>query len=211
LIRVNDRWTDRIVAALEAAGVPLDDDELASRLGASQRQTINIVCRRLESAGRLSRLPGPRGKNVNSLVINGSNAPPASPDAPQPPATTLLTEDEVKAATKTYLENHGWSVTIAWGRAHGIDIEAHRGTEHLYLEAKGESGNTAQQVSYFIGALGELVQRLRDPTAIYGVALPDNGQYRRLVERLPRLAWERLNLTVLLVDKADRVSVQARR
>jgi hypothetical protein len=101
-----------------------------------------------------------------------------------------------------------WSVTVAWGRDRGIDVEAHRGTEDLYLEAKGEAANSPQQVNYFLGALGELVQRLRDPTAGYGLGLPDNPQYRRLVERLPELARQRLNLTVLFVDRQDRKTVR---
>jgi len=44
--------------------------------------------------------------------------------------------------------------------------------------------------------LGELVQRIEDPHASYGIALPDNRQYRGLVDRLPALAKERLRLAV---------------
>lgn len=77
--------------------------------------------------------------------------------------TGLLTEDSVKAAAKTHLETAGWTVTVAWGRERGIDIEAHRGAERLYLEAKGEAANPPQQVNYFLAALGELVQRLPVP------------------------------------------------
>jgi hypothetical protein len=34
-----------------------------------------------------------------------------------------------------------------------------------------------------IGALGELLQRMTESNAVYGLALPDNAQYRGLVER----------------------------
>jgi hypothetical protein len=59
--------------------------------------------------------------------------------------------------------------------------------------------NYGQQVSYFLGMLGELVQRMSDPNARYGIALPDDPQYRGLVKRLPRLAKERLRLVTYLV------------
>lgn len=207
--RVSETWAERVVAALRAAGTPLDDDRLAFRVGASQRQTINQACRKLESEGVVRRFSGPDGKIVNALV--DPSRPERRDPSPAPPADVtrgaLLTEDEVKAAVKGHLEGGGWQVTVAWGRNRGVDIEAHRGSEHLYLEAKGEAANPPQQVNYFLGALGELVQRLRDPTARYGLALPANSQYRGLVERLPPLAWERLRLMVFLVDPADRRTV----
>jgi hypothetical protein len=40
-----------------------------------------------------------------------------------------------------------------------------------------------------------------DPQARYGLALPDNRQFRGLVQRLPKLAWIRLNLTVFIVKR----------
>jgi hypothetical protein len=87
-----------------------------------------------------------------------------------------LSEDEVKQGAKEYLEAAGFHVTVAWGR---------------------------QQVNYFLGALGELLQRMSDPEATYGLALPDSQQYRGLAARLPALAWQRLRLTVLFVSKDD--------
>jgi len=40
-------------------------------------------------------------------------------------------------------------------------------------------------VNYFLGALGELIQRMTDVTATYGLALTNNKQYRGLVQHLP--------------------------
>jgi hypothetical protein len=80
----------------------------------------------------------------------------------------------------------------------------HRGgtpAEVLLLEAKGSAQNPPQQVNYFLGALGELLQRMSEPSAAYGLALPDNAQYCGLASRLPPLVWERLNFTVLFVSK----------
>jgi hypothetical protein len=114
-----------------------------------------------------------------------------------------LSEDEVKQGAKEYLEAAGFHVTVAWGRQHGIDIRAVSGAEVMLLEAKGSAMNPPQQVNYFLGALGELLQRMSDPEATYGLALPDSQQYRGLAARLPALAWQRLRLTVLFVSKDD--------
>lgn len=56
---------DDLLAAIRADG-PLDDDELAALLG-KRRQHVNQVARRLEAAGRISRLIGPQGKLVNAI------------------------------------------------------------------------------------------------------------------------------------------------
>ncbi len=73
--------------------------------------------------------------------------------------------------------------------------------EVVLLEAKGSAQNPPQQVNYFLGALGELLQRMTSPSAVYGLGLPDSPQYRGLVDRLPALVWERLCFTVLFVSK----------
>jgi hypothetical protein len=112
-----------------------------------------------------------------------------------------LTEDEVKQGAKEYLEAAGFRVTVAWGRQRGIDIRAVSGAEVMLLEAKGSAVNPPQQVNYFLGALGELLQRMSDASATYGLVLPDSQQYRGLAVRLPALAWQRLRLTVLFVSK----------
>ena len=43
-------------------------------------------------------------------------------------------------------------------------------------------GAGPQQVNFFLGAIGEPTQRMADPDAVYGLALPDNRQYRGLVD-----------------------------
>jgi hypothetical protein len=207
-------WAERILIALGESRRGLDDDVLAARLGAAQRQTIDEVCRQLEEQGRVVRRVGPNGKILNELAPFTSPTPPRGlprATAYERPPGAFLSEDEVKSAVKSHLEAGGWTVTLAAGRDRGVDVEAHRAGEHLYLETKGGVPSPQQQFNYFLHALGELVLRLGDPTAAYGLALPGSEQYRGLVDRLPPTAWQRLGLVVLLVDPNDRTTVTVRR
>lgn len=154
-----------------------------------------------------------RGRYI--LAAADDNSPNAVKPRPVDTAVRrsagLLTEDEVKQGAKEFLEAAGFSVTVAWGRERGIDISAVSDSEILFLEAKGSAQNPPQQVNYFIGALGELMQRMSDPAASYGLVLPDNPQYRGLVGRLPALTWERLRFTVIFISKAPGGSYTAMR
>lgn len=185
---------------------PLDDDVLARRLGLAHRQSVNQVARQLEARGLLRRVPGPDGKLVN--VLTGPDALAAAPPIPpaQPgPAAGPMGEDAVKRAVQAHLHGQGFTVHVAWGRSHGVDLDAvHPDGRRYLVEAKGEVGRSGpQQANYFLGALGELVQRMEDPNARYALALPAHRQYRNLVGRLPALAWERLRLSVFWVHRAD--------
>ncbi len=106
-------------------------------------------------------------------------------------------------AVRAHVTARGFDVAVAWGRVRGIDIDARHPDGCRYLiEAKAEVGkNGPQQVNYFVGMLGELVQRMDDVQASYGIALPDNRQYRDLVNRLPALTKERLRLAVFLASR----------
>lgn len=182
----------------------LDDDELARKLGVI-RQAVNQTCRSLAARGLLVRGASAGGKIVNRLPRDGSAATAVAPAPVRPRSAapgSLLQEDEVKRAVLEHLEAEGWTVNVAWGRERGVDIDARRLGERLVLEAKGEVALHPQQVNYFLGALGELLQRMDDPDATYGLALPGNRQYRGLVDRLPTVAVERLGLVVYFVERA---------
>ncbi|GAA3230356.1 winged helix-turn-helix domain-containing protein [Actinocorallia longicatena] len=71
---------ERILEELRTSSRPLDDDELARRLGISPRQSVNQACRRLEAAGLVRRFTGPDLKIVNELVRGGSGAAPVDPE-----------------------------------------------------------------------------------------------------------------------------------
>lgn len=190
---------ERILEALRFG--PLDDDALAKRLDVRPRQSINQAARRLEREGRLRRYDGPDRKIVNALVDH-TVVSRLVPDEPIFIESLKVPEDVVKRAVKAHLEAQGFAVAVAWGRERGIDIDArHIDGRRYVIEAKGGVGMGAQQVNYFLGALGELIQRMADDKAVYGLALPDNRQYRGLVERLPRLARQRLGLVVFWVKR----------
>lgn len=197
---------ERILDALTQGG-PLDDDALAILLDISPRQTVNQAARRLHASGRLVRQPGQDGKIVNVLAAEGAAEPEAAPlsaaAAARSSGVAVLTEDEVKEAVCAHLTDLGFDVAVAWGRVRGIDLDAqHPDGRRIICEAKGEvAKGGAQQVNYFLGALGELVQRMSDPRATYALALPGHRQYRGLIGRLPALARERLGLTVFWVTR----------
>lgn len=188
---------ERILEALDEAGSPLDDDQLAALLGVA-RQQVNQACRKLETKGLIARRV-PVGGKIQRLLI-GVAYPAPEPVVPAQPGD-LLTEDEVKTAVRDHLQARGYRVTVAWGQRPGIDIAANKDSDRILIEAKGEVLSSQQQGNYFLNALGELIQRLDDPGARYGLALPDNKRYRGLVKRLPALARDRLDLVVYMVSR----------
>jgi hypothetical protein len=198
---------DRILTALTAAARPLDDEVLARRAHATSRQAVTLVCRTLEASGRIRRVDGPDGEPVNSIATRPeavATPAPSRPGAAVSPARitpeALLTENQVKRAVRDHLIAQGYRVHVGWGHTRRGDILADRDDERLLVEAKGQVLRRPQQADSFLGALGELIQRMTDPHATYGLALPDHAQYRGLVQRLPHLVWDRLNLVVYFVS-----------
>jgi hypothetical protein len=63
-----DNHRERVVAAIRISSRPLDDDQIAANTGISPRQTVNQICRGLESEGMVRRRPGPDGKIVNEWL-----------------------------------------------------------------------------------------------------------------------------------------------
>jgi hypothetical protein len=138
---------ERILEAIQFKA--LDDDQLAKRLGVSQRQSINQTARRLETQGLLRRYTGPDGKIVNALP----DARPAGPTVASTHVTTkpdavqnspvavssAITEDEVKRAVHDHLVAGGFEVKVAWGREPGIDLIARHADGRRYIiEAKAD-------------------------------------------------------------------------
>ena len=73
-----------VIGLLTQESSPLDDDEIAQRLGAN-RHYINAVCRRLAEGGRLVRQKGPSGKLTNAVL--GASRPRTTALESNPPRT----------------------------------------------------------------------------------------------------------------------------
>lgn len=213
---------ERIVACLREHPEGMDDDQLASALAISPRQTVNQICRALVTTGIISRTENPQThKKSNRFIGDGETtevhqtsvlmevtpldarlitlADDASVRAFPYRDMSGLSEDAVKAAVAAVLQVDGWETDIRWGHVHGIDIAASRGDERLILEAKGEGSRNPMRVNYFLGALGELLQRMESPDFRYGIAVPAHRQFIGLILRLPLWVRSHLNLCFYLV------------
>ena len=219
---------ERILAYLQSDAFAADDDKLAAALGV-RRQAINGICRALAQKGDIVRYyDGQRRKLVNRLPTSGEtmqrekalepqdSTEPMAPRLPRAGSFLILhdndamrafayrgeiglSEDMVKAAVKDALTRDGWTASVQYGHMHGIDIEATRGSERLIIEAKGEGSLDPMRVNYFLGALGELLQRMDSPMARYALALPAHRQFIRLITRLPDWVCQQLGLCFYLV------------
>src|ERR1051326_7055215 len=120
--------TDRILSILnETPG--LSDRELTDRIQASDTHPsqVNQSCRLLKSKGKLIRRLRSDGRIGNYPA--GVSSVPVADEVGQrieASASEALSEDQVRAHLKRWLEADGWQTEIAWGKARGTDIVAHR-------------------------------------------------------------------------------------
>lgn len=191
-----------------------DDDEIGLGLGVVRNQ-VNQYARKLEARGLVHRTQGPRGKVVSYLISSHTAAPNAqmpSTPSPAPSVTASKTtkqihdeEDWVKLAVEDWLRLNGWSVDVAWGRSRGIDILARNEGARWIIECKGSGSSPPMYNNYFLGALGELLQRMESDDASYALAFTDVPKFRRLWNELPKLPKERLRLSALFVSRDGQV------
>lgn len=180
----------------------LTDREITDMLitsGAPQ-QPVNQACRRLEAEGIITRRKRSDRRIGNYLRGNKESIEEMTKESGEEP-TDVLSEDTIKHAVERWLQANGWKTRIAWGKEPGIDIEARRGSERWIIETKGSGKYPPMRVNYFLGVIGELLQRMDDPGAKYSIAFPDLKQFRRLWQRLPYLAKSRTTITALFVDE----------
>lgn len=64
------------------------------------------------------------------------------------------------------------------------------------------------RVNYFIGILGEILQRMKEPEARYSIVFPNMRQYRGLWERIPQLAKNPTGIDMLLIDCKGNIEVR---
>ena len=196
---------ERIVVLLKETPGLTDRQITDNLLGRDKpQQSVNIACRGLEAIGVLMRQQKSDGKKGNFLT--GQNPIPLFSESKSTRISKEgLSEDEIKKVLDEYLKSQGWETRIAWGKSQGIDIEAKRNSERWVIEVKGPGSLQPMRVNYFIGILGELLQRMDDQNAKYSIALPDMPQFRGLWERLPRLAKQRTKITAIFVDHSGNI------
>ncbi|GAB3810180.1 hypothetical protein HDA39_003906 [Kribbella italica] len=71
----------RILSAIRARAVPLDDDQLSAVTGIQPRQAVNQICRRLATEAVISRGIGAGGKLV-SCIAQPTDDEPQAVDGP---------------------------------------------------------------------------------------------------------------------------------
>lgn len=117
-----------------APGTPLDDDQIARRLGII-RQQVNQACRRLEREGLLIREPGTQGKIVNR--ISSKAREPSEPNVRSGAFSDWFWEGNVQDAIKSHLTKEGWTIreeSDTASQERGVDLVAVLDDRVLALE-----------------------------------------------------------------------------
>lgn len=202
---------EQIVDLLERSP-GLTDREITNVLkGASApQQPANIACRELVTKGVIDRRKRHDGLIGNALLDKSrmvTRPRTIARSQRQEISADDLSEDEVKSFLAKWLEDNGWQVEIAWGKARGVDVHARKDRQNWFIEVKGCGSRQAMRVNYFLAILGETLQRMSDPDAKYSIVLPDMPQFRGLWERLPMLAKERTKITAIFVTRSGEVLV----
>jgi len=187
----------------------LTDREITDALRgkSAPQQPINIAARALATRGQLLRKRRADGL-IGNFLSDGKTAVVVAPRTAAPAKADLMdqSEDKIKHWLKEWLISEGWQVEVAWARDRGIDIRALRDGKRWIIEVKGIGSLPAMRVNYFLGILGETLQRMDDAASKYSICVPDVQQFRNLWARLPKLAKERTQITALFVDVSGRVT-----
>ena len=116
----------------------------------------------------------------------------------------IFREREVLAILKKYLKEEGWKVKeqikIDKGR---IDIGAIKEGEILLIEAKGEDkgGYNSAEMNFQMG-LGQLMSRMKDKDAKYGLAFPLTGDFIKVLQKYSgSFAFERLGIYLIPIER----------
>jgi len=167
---------------------------------------VKDLCPRCRGTKLLNRLSGSQASVPQEKSV-ANNPRPVLEKVSKNHDVEALSEDEIKQVLVDWLRDDGWETTVAWGKTRGIDVEATRGTERWVIEVKGPGSRQPMRVNYFIGILGETLQRMDDPNARYSIALPDLPQYRGLWARLPELAKSRTMISIMFVTMDGSIEV----
>jgi hypothetical protein len=183
---------------------------VTSRMCANSPNNHGVTYSDLERTNHSTyRLKSDRANNrsMKNPVLGDDIPRPADKLAKKNHDLEALSEDEIKEVLSKWLKKDGWKTKVAWGRTPGIDIEAIKPGSRWIIEAKGTGSRPQMRVNYFLGILGETLQRMDDAGARYSIALPDLPQYRRLWERLPDLAIARTSISIIFVSQDGTVDL----
>jgi hypothetical protein len=199
------------ILSLVSQSPGLSDRQIANHLlgNSAAQQPVNIAARGLMKKGRLIRRRREDGLIGNYLE---GAAPAPMPMQERPRKSTAssgeddLSEDRLKHHLREWFRANSWEAVVAWGHERGVDIDSGRDGKRWIVEVKGIGSRPEMRVNYFIGVLGETLQRMNDPASKYSIGLPDVQQFRRLWDRLPRLAKQRTQITALFVSASGQVA-----
>jgi hypothetical protein len=185
----------------------LSDRELTDAIQGRQisPQYMNQNCRYLESRGILLRKKREDGR-IGNWLYKSDNTNPFFSLSETAPQADEISEKKIKQVLGNYLTSQGWHAEISWGTRHGVDIQARRGNVRWIIEVKGSGAYNPMRLNFFHSVLGEILQRMDEPSYKYSIALPDMETFRRLWERLPALARARLGITALFVNLTGSVA-----
>ena len=118
-------------------------------------------------------------------------------------------ENNIQLVIKNRLEEKGFRITSDPSRTcHGVDLKAYHPKERYYwiIEVKGYPtgySESAQRQNYFWQILGQILGRMTQENANYGICLPDyKGFYRKkILHDDLRIARKRLYLSFFLVTR----------
>jgi len=182
----------------------ITDGELEKRTGRAH-QTVNAECRRLEKEGYLIRKKNPEKDGLIGNYLTEKNFEKPIVNAEK--SCDGMSEEMAKQYLNGWLNMNGWETKVAWGKAHGVDIDASKGDLRWLIEVKGAGSRQPMRVNYFISILGKMLQRMDMEEARYSIAFPDMQQYRNLWERLPKLAKERTKIDMILVNENGQIEI----
>jgi len=114
-----------------------------------------------------------------------------------------FSEDDVKDAVKSALQAMSYDVKVMWGKKHGIDVVATLGTTRILIEAIGEGTSRQHLGNNFLRVLAEILLRMTDEQASYGIALPAHRSLIDLVGSIPKRIRQVLRLDFYFVKPSD--------
>jgi hypothetical protein len=114
-----------------------------------------------------------------------------------------FSEDDVKDAVKSALQAMSYDVKVMWGKKHGVDIEATLGGTKILIEAIGEGASRQHLGNNFLRVLAEILLRMTDEQASYGIALPAHPSLIDLVASIPKRVRQGLRLDFYFVKPSE--------